>query len=135
MSAVSYYDLLRRARRQLANSSWCGIRNVERYVMPTDVLMPKLADTLVEGTVAHWLKAANDVVQAGEPIVEIETDKVTTELTAPTAGTLSELLVAAGETVPNGCPLAPTRSQDEKATAKRVSPLAARVGQAHVIGL
>ena len=40
--------------------------------MPTDVLMPKLADTLVEGTVAHWLKAANDVVQAGEPIVEIE---------------------------------------------------------------
>src|SRR5260370_425802 len=78
------------------------LRNIERYVMPTDVLMPKLADTLVEGTVARWLKAANDVVQAGERIVKIETDKVTTEMTAPTAGTLSELLVAAGETVPFG---------------------------------
>jgi len=103
--------------------------------MPTDVLMPKLADTLVEGTVAHWLKAANDVVQAGEPIVEIETDKVTTELTAPTAGTLSELLVAAGETVPIGTPLARIRAQDEKEPAKRVSPLAARVAQAHGIDL
>ena len=103
--------------------------------MPTDVLMPKLADTLVEGTVAHWLKAANDVVQAGEPIVVIETDKVTTELTAPTAGTLSELLVAAGETVPIGTPLARIRAQDEKEPAKRVSPLAARVAQAHGIDL
>lgn len=103
--------------------------------MPTDVLMPKLADTLVEGTVARWLKAANDVVQAGEPIVEIETDKVTTEMTAPTAGTLSELLVAAGETVPIGTPLARIRAQDEKEPAKRVSPLAARVAQAHGIDL
>ena len=104
--------------------------------MPTDVLMPKLADTLVEGTVARWLKAANDVIQAGEPIVEIETDKVTTELTAPTAGTLSELLVAAGETVPIGTPLARIRAQDEKEpAAKRVSPLAARVAQAHGIDL
>ena len=103
--------------------------------MPTDVLMPKLADTLVEGTVARWLKAANDVVQAGEPIVEIETDKVTTEMTAPTAGTLSELLVAAGETVPIGTPLARILAQDEKEPAKRVSPLAARVAQAHGIDL
>jgi 2-oxoisovalerate dehydrogenase E2 component (dihydrolipoyl transacylase) len=82
--------------------------------MPTDVFMPKLADTLVEGTVARWLKVANDVVQAGEPIAEIETDKVTTELTAPAAGTLSELLVAAGETVPVGTPLARIRAQDEQ---------------------
>jgi pyruvate/2-oxoglutarate dehydrogenase complex dihydrolipoamide acyltransferase (E2) component len=73
--------------------------------MPTDVLMPKLADTLVEGTLARWLKSALESVQAGEAIAEIETDKVTTELIAPTAGTLSELLVKEGETVPIGTPL------------------------------
>ncbi len=74
--------------------------------MPTDVLMPKLADTLVEGTLARWLKAAHDAVKTGEAIAEIETDKVTTELTAPSSGTLGELLVAEGQTVPVGTPLA-----------------------------
>jgi len=122
--------------------------------MPTDVLMPRLADTLVEGTVARWLKAANDVVQAGEPIAEIETDKVTTELTAPTSGTLGELLVTVGETVPIGTPLVRIRSQGEQepsprsrqaptatgeATpvppARRASPLASRIAQAHGIDL
>ncbi len=135
--------------------------------MPTDVFMPKLADTLVEGTVASWLKAAGDVVQAGEPIAEIETDKVTTELTSPVAGTISELLVGAGETVPIGTPLVRIRTQDEQkpapgdrpetgpgraefndipgvevtreivppTPAKRASPLAARVAQAHGIDL
>lgn len=135
--------------------------------MPTDVFMPKLADTLVEGTVASWLKAAGDVVQAGEPIAEIETDKVTTELTSPVAGTISELLVGAGETVAIGTPLVRIRTQDEQkpapgdrpetgpgraefidipgvevtreivppTPAKRASPLAARVAQAHGIDL
>lgn len=81
--------------------------------MPTDVLMPKLADTLVEGTVTRWFKAVNDAVQVGEALAEIETDKVTTELTAPITGTLSELLVAVGQTVPIGTPLARIRAQDE----------------------
>jgi 2-oxoisovalerate dehydrogenase E2 component (dihydrolipoyl transacylase) len=135
--------------------------------MPTDVFMPKLADTLVEGTVASWLKAAGDIVRAGEPIAEIETDKVTTELTAPVAGTISELLVEAGETVPVGTPLVRIRTQGEQKLApgdrpetgtgrpefiripgvqvaqdivsappaKRASPLAARVAQAHGIDL
>lgn len=118
--------------------------------MPTDVLMPKLADTLVEGTVARWLKKANETVQAGEPIAEIETDKVTTELTAPVAGTLSELLVAEGETVPIGTALTRIRlpgeqepSPEDHATqgiiyatsAKRASPLAARIAQAHGLDL
>ena len=81
--------------------------------MSTDVLMPQLADTLVEGTVARWLKSAHDVVQAGEPIAEIETDKVTTELTAPTSGTLGELQVEEGETVAIGTLLVRIRRQDE----------------------
>jgi 2-oxoisovalerate dehydrogenase E2 component (dihydrolipoyl transacylase) len=122
--------------------------------MSTDMLLPQLADTLVEGTVARWLKSAYDVVQAGEPIVEIETDKVTTELTAPTSGTLGELQVEEGETVAIGTLLVRIRSQDETETlpqgheipgktqeaapalpAKRISPLAARIAQAHSIDL
>jgi pyruvate dehydrogenase E2 component (dihydrolipoamide acetyltransferase) len=86
--------------------------------MPTDILMPKLADTLVEGTVARWLKAVHDPVQAGESLAEIETDKVTTELTAPAAGRLSEVLVAAGQTVPIGTLLARIRAEDEVAPAQ-----------------
>ncbi|MFL5666522.1 MAG: dihydrolipoamide acetyltransferase family protein [Ktedonobacteraceae bacterium] len=122
--------------------------------MPTDILMPKLADTLVEGTLLRWLRAANDVVQAGEPIAEIETDKVTTELTAPGSGMLSELLVLEGETVPIGTPVARMRATGEQelspsghetpdttqetpfsSPARRASPLASRIAQAHDIDL
>ena len=67
-----------------------------------DVELPKLADTLVEGTVTRWLKHAGDRVRQGEPLVEVETDKVNTELEAPADGVLSELLAAEGETVPVG---------------------------------
>lgn len=75
---------------------------------PTDtvVRMPKLADTLVEGTVGQWLKQVGDTVGRGEPLASIETDKVTSELTSPAAGTLLELLVAAGSTVPIETPIA-----------------------------
>ena len=72
----------------------------------TLVRMPKLADTLVEGTLAQWLKRVGDVVRQGEPLASIETDKVTTELTSPAAGRLLEVLVGDGETVPIETPLA-----------------------------
>jgi pyruvate/2-oxoglutarate dehydrogenase complex dihydrolipoamide acyltransferase (E2) component len=106
--------------------------------MPTEIRMPRLADTLVEGTLARWLKAVNDPVQAGEPLAEIETDKVTTELTAPVTGTLSELLVTAGQTVPVGTLLARIRAHDEDqvlAPTPRVTPLAARIARAHSVDL
>jgi len=66
-----------------------------------DVELPKLADTLVEGTVSRWLKQAGESVRKGEPLVEIETDKVNSELEAPADGVL-EIVVEAGETVPVG---------------------------------
>src|SRR5258708_1411963 len=72
----------------------------------TLVRMPKLADTLVEGTVGQWLKHVDDEVRQGEPLVSIETDKVTTEMTSPEAGTIVELLVAEGQTVPVEPPIA-----------------------------
>lgn len=72
----------------------------------TLVRMPKLADTLVEGTLGQWLKQVGDEVRQGEPLASIETDKVTTEMTSPEAGTIVELLVAEGETVPVETPIA-----------------------------
>jgi 2-oxoisovalerate dehydrogenase E2 component (dihydrolipoyl transacylase) len=72
----------------------------------TLVRMPKLADTLVEGTLGQWLKRVGDAVRQGEPLASIETDKVTTELTSPAAGTLLEVLVSDGQTVPIETPIA-----------------------------
>jgi|SRR5579859_6232798 len=68
--------------------------------------MPKLADTLVEGTVARWLKQPGDHLRKGEPLVEIETDKVNSELEAPIDGVLIEVLVNAGDTVDVGTVIA-----------------------------
>lgn len=64
------------------------------------VLMPKLSDTLVEGTVARWLRAAGDRVAKGDPIADIETDKVASELVAPADGILVKLVAPEGEPVP-----------------------------------
>lgn len=71
-----------------------------------DIELPRLADTLVEGTVARWLKRPGDPVRRGEPLVEIETDKVNSELEAPADGVLAEVLAAEGETVPVGTVIA-----------------------------
>ncbi|MBV9544165.1 MAG: 2-oxo acid dehydrogenase subunit E2, partial [Chloroflexi bacterium] len=73
---------------------------------PVVVRMPKLADTLVEGTLGHWLKRVGEPVTQGEALASIETDKVTTELTAPAAGTVLDLLVAEGQVVPIETPIA-----------------------------
>ncbi len=72
----------------------------------TLVRMPKLADTLVEGTLGQWLKQVGDEVSQGEPLASIETDKVTTEISSPGAGTVLEILVAEGQTVPIETPIA-----------------------------
>jgi pyruvate/2-oxoglutarate dehydrogenase complex dihydrolipoamide acyltransferase (E2) component len=68
--------------------------------------MPRLADTLVEGTVARWFKQVGEPVAVGEPLVSIETDKVTTDLSSPVAGAVLELFVAEGQTVPVDTPIA-----------------------------
>ena len=70
-----------------------------------DVVMPQMGESLTEGTVTHWFKAVGDRVEKDEAILEIETDKVNTEVEALTGGVLSEILVHEGETVPVGSPL------------------------------
>jgi len=64
-----------------------------------DVLMPQMGESIVEGTLTRWLKKLGDHVERDEPLFEISTDKVDTEIPSPTAGTLSEILVQEGATV------------------------------------
>jgi pyruvate dehydrogenase E2 component (dihydrolipoamide acetyltransferase) len=65
----------------------------------TDVVMPQMGESIVEGTLTKWLKKKGDRVERDEPLFEISTDKVDTEIPAPVAGVLSEVLVEEGKTV------------------------------------
>ncbi len=66
------------------------------------ITVPTLGESVTEATVAKWFKAVGDTIKADEPLVELETDKVTVEVPAPAAGTLQEILVEAGATVEVG---------------------------------
>jgi 2-oxoglutarate dehydrogenase E2 component (dihydrolipoamide succinyltransferase) len=68
--------------------------------MRVDVIMPQMGESIAEGTLTRWLKKAGDSVARDEPIFEISTDKVDAEIPAPTAGTLLEIKIGEGETVP-----------------------------------
>ena len=66
----------------------------------TDILMPALSPTMEEGTLAKWLKKEGDSVEEGEPLVEIETAKMQTELEATVSGVLDRIVAQEGEIVP-----------------------------------
>ena len=68
--------------------------------------MPQLGETVTEGTITKWMKAIGDQVERDEPLFEVSTDKVDTEVPSPAAGVLSEILVPEGETVDVGTRLA-----------------------------
>ena len=74
--------------------------------MPTAVTMPQLGETVVEGTITKWLKQEGDRIDRDEPLFEISTDKVDTEVPSPVAGTVAKILVPEGETVSVGTELA-----------------------------
>ncbi len=65
----------------------------------TDVVMPQMGESIVEGTLTKWLKKPGDHVERDEPLFEISTDKVDTEIPSPAAGTLAEVLIEEGKTV------------------------------------
>src|SRR5579872_31439 len=65
----------------------------------TDVVMPQMGESIVEGTLTKWLKKPGERVERDEPLFEISTDKVDTEIPSPAAGTVSEVLVEEGKTV------------------------------------
>ena len=68
----------------------------------SEITMPRLSDTMEEGTIARWLKSPGDEIKKGDILAEIETDKATMDLEAYEAGTLQQVLVQEGETVPIG---------------------------------
>ncbi|MFD9729095.1 biotin/lipoyl-containing protein, partial [Streptomyces sp. NPDC059072] len=72
----------------------------------TDVVLPALGESVTEGTVTRWLKQVGESVEADEPLLEVSTDKVDTEIPAPVAGTLLEILVGEDETAEVGARLA-----------------------------
>jgi 2-oxoglutarate dehydrogenase E2 component (dihydrolipoamide succinyltransferase) len=73
--------------------------------MSTEIKVPTLGESVTEATVAKWFKNVGDTVRADEPLVELETDKVTVEVNAPAAGTLAEITAATGATVEVGAVL------------------------------
>src|SRR5512144_2737667 len=82
--------------------------------MATEIRVPTLGESVTEATVGQWFKQAGDAVTADEPLVELETDKVTVEVPAPASGVLSEIVVKAGDTVAVGSVLGAIAEGDGK---------------------
>ena len=74
--------------------------------MSERVTMPALGESVTEGTVTRWLKSVGDTIEVDEPLLEVSTDKVDTEIPSPVAGTVQEILVGEDDTVPVGADLA-----------------------------
>lgn len=94
--------------------------------MPTQVIMPQLGESVVEGTLSKWLKKEGDTVQEYEPLMEVNTDKVDTEIPAPANGVLLKVLIAEGTVVKAGTLVALIGQPGESATGV-VTPTPATV--------
>src|SRR3989440_6451971 len=87
-----------------------------------EIQMPKLSDTMTEGTMVAWKKKKGDKVSAGDVIAEIETDKATMEWESPEDGTLTEIFVKEGEKVNVGDKIAFIGGEGEEAPKKEKKP-------------
>ena len=96
--------------------------------MPTDVIMPALEMAQETGKVLKWLKAPGHAVRKGEPIVEIETDKVTVEIEAPASGVLRDVTARAGDVVPVGKTIALIFAPGEADAAGPAAPVGPAAG-------
>src|SRR6266571_8725769 len=107
--------------------------------MPTNVIMPALELAQETGKVLRWLKQPGDSVRKGEPIVEIETDKVTVEIEAPASGVLGGVTARAGDVVPVGQTIAVIAAANEAAVPSpgpvKASPLARKLAEEHGVDL
>src|SRR5688572_12463042 len=68
--------------------------------MPTEVKMPQMGESIYEGTVTKWLKKEGEAIKKDEPLYELSTDKVDTEIPSPVSGTITKIVVQAGQKVP-----------------------------------
>jgi 2-oxoglutarate dehydrogenase E2 component (dihydrolipoamide succinyltransferase) len=85
--------------------------------MPVSVTMPRLGESVSEGTVTRWLKKEGDSVELDEPLLEVSTDKVDTEIPSPAAGVISKIVVSEDETVEVGAELAVISDGDDSASS------------------
>src|SRR3954466_6389018 len=93
--------------------------------MPIEIKVPTLGEAVTEATAAKWFKKPGDAVAADEPIVELETDKVTVEVRAEGAGTLAEVTAAEGAEVAVGAPLGVIDDRGGAPVKKAEAPKAA----------
>src|SRR4051794_1203216 len=87
-----------------------------------DVLMPQLGETVAEGKISKWFVSAGDAVKPGDNLFEIETDKVSMEVPAISAGTLAAIHVQAGEVAPVGAVVAIIAGSGEKISSQPAAP-------------
>ncbi len=99
---------------------------VSRLLMATKVIMPQMGESILEGTITKWLKQIGDAVARDEPLFEISTDKVDSEIPSPAEGILSEILVPEGETVQIDTVVAVIDGSDAAAGSSAPSSTAAR---------
>ncbi|AGL15373.1 2-oxoglutarate dehydrogenase, E2 component, dihydrolipoamide succinyltransferase [Actinoplanes sp. N902-109] len=92
--------------------------------MPVSVTMPRLGESVTEGTVTRWLKQEGERVEADEPLLEVSTDKVDTEIPSPAAGVLSRIVVGEDETADVGSELAVIAGDGEDAGSSAPAPAA-----------
>jgi 2-oxoglutarate dehydrogenase E2 component (dihydrolipoamide succinyltransferase) len=90
--------------------------------MPTDIIMPQMGESIVEGTITKWLKKPGDKVQRDEPLFEISTDKVDAEIPAPASGVLQEIKVTEGTTVGVNTVVGTIAVDGERAATKPAAP-------------
>ncbi len=108
-----------------ANTVIAVLKFVRFGYMATNVVMPKMGESITEGTILRWLKNPGDAIKKDEPILEISTDKVDTEVPAPSAGVLLQQLVQEKQTVAVGAPIAVIGEAGEKAEAPVSAPVEA----------
>ena len=108
----------------------------------TEVVMPQMGVSVAEGTIVEWRKRVGDWVERDEPIVDISTDKVETEVPSPFAGRLAAILVEAGQTVDVGTVIAhldvearPGQAHPEEEAAPPITPVVRRMAEKHAIDL
>ena len=97
----------------------------EREIMPTDIIMPQMGESIVEGTITKWLKKPGDKVQRDEPLFEISTDKVDAEIPSPAAGILQEIKIAEGTTVGVNTVVGTISAEGEVAAPSKSTPAVA----------
>ncbi|MHC2255241.1 2-oxoglutarate dehydrogenase E2 component (dihydrolipoamide succinyltransferase) [Bradyrhizobium embrapense] len=133
-AVVTEYRVVRfggRWRTRFVTAKFCDRKVIEEKIM-TEIRVPTLGESVTEATIGRWFKKAGEAVAVDEPLVELETDKVTIEVPAPVAGTLGEIIAKDGETVAVGALLgqindgaAPAKPAAAAAPAKAAAPAAA----------